>query len=170
MCQAGFFMGVSHHHLMVGHTHEDIGKGQFLKNVSIQKLTQNFLNTLWRPPGPEMACFPLSPRPWMPWWTCRPHEMCKGSSFSWSTIFHVENIEWSCAPHPFAALLGHSCRTLVNRMRPLFARSNLAFDCEIVDTVTWSIPLPGAGGAGRWCVQNHILWVLFIVPVPKHWN
>ena len=25
MCQGGFFKGVAHHHMVVGHTHEDIG-------------------------------------------------------------------------------------------------------------------------------------------------
>ena len=28
--QAGFFVGVSHHHMVVGHTHEDIGPLRFL--------------------------------------------------------------------------------------------------------------------------------------------
>ena len=31
LTQAGYFRGVSHHHLVVGHTHEDIG-GTLLKN------------------------------------------------------------------------------------------------------------------------------------------
>ena len=28
MCQGGWFGGASHHHMVVGHTHEDIGQGK----------------------------------------------------------------------------------------------------------------------------------------------
>jgi len=92
MCQAGFFMGVSHHHLMVGHTHEDID-GVF----SIVTSALNAMMDLQTPRDVQ--------------------------------------------------------RTLVNRMRPLFARSNLVFDCEIVDTIRdWCTLMP-AGATLKNCYR-----------------
>ena len=35
LCQSNYFMGVAHHHMMVGHTHEDIGAGVCPKLVCL---------------------------------------------------------------------------------------------------------------------------------------
>eukprot|EP00435_Cladocopium_sp_Y103_P069103 s569_g32.t1 len=89
MCQANFFTVCGHHHMVVGHTHEDID--------GVFSIVTSALN----------------------------------SQMDLQTPRDVQ-------------------RTLINRMRPLFAKSHLVFDCEIVDTIRdWCSLMPTGA-----CLKN----------------
>ena len=84
LSQAGYFVGASHHHMMVGHTHEDIGWTENSKRFTKYQcfIWWTMVSTV-KPVLLQTGYFPWSPRAWMQRGMFKPQGTSKGQGCFW---------------------------------------------------------------------------------------